>query len=69
VDDGDLGWTSVDPPQTVLKTAGLPSAKVHHDPPEFGPDDRDSASVHKRPSASADLAVILAVVHRSDGCD
>jgi len=32
VDEGELGWTSMDPPQTVLKTAGLASTAVRQRP-------------------------------------
>ena len=54
-------------PQTVLKTAALPSTAVHGGPLEFNRAPSDSRIVHLRPPLSVELAVFLAVsrlIHR-----
>jgi hypothetical protein len=48
-------------PQTVLKTAGLPSMDVHYGPLQFSGKHRWSVIVRQRPRMAAGLAVILAV--------
>jgi hypothetical protein len=60
-DECDLGRTSMDAPQTVLKTAGLTSAVVHNWPPAFGIEPENSLDVRSHPQSVAGLAVILAV--------
>jgi hypothetical protein len=55
---------SAAPRKTVLKTARLASADVHHGPPRFSLCYRDSAVVRHRPQTSVGLAVILAVIWR-----
>src|SRR6266851_9796606 len=54
-------------PQTVLKTAALPSRAVHGGPLEFDRAPSDSTIVQLRPPLSVELAVFLAVsrlIHR-----
>jgi len=48
-------------PQTVLKTAGLPSARLRQGPHKFGHQRQHSMLVRIRPQSSAGLAVFLAV--------
>jgi hypothetical protein len=65
---GGDGWESNPPrtphsaPQTVLKTAWLASADVHHSPPGFNLSCWHSVVVRHRPQSSVGLAVFLAVV-------
>ena len=54
-------------PQTVLKTAGLPSTDVRQGAHTFSYARSQSVIVRDGPQPSAGLAVILAVVDRSDG--
>jgi hypothetical protein len=54
-------------PQTVLKTAGLPSRAVRYRALQFGRSHPWSAIVRRRPLKSAGLAVILAVIGRGRG--
>ncbi len=64
---GGDGWESNPPrrlnsaPQTVLKTAGLESAAIHHRLHKFSLRRSLSVIVRHRPPQSADLAVFLAV--------
>ncbi len=52
-------------PPAVLKTAGLPSTAVHGRPLEFDRGPSDSRIVRPRPPVSVELAVFLAVSHRT----
>ena len=54
-------------PQTVLKTAGLPSADVRRGAHTFSRAWSQSVIARDGPQLSATLAVIMAVVDRSDG--
>src|SRR5712692_5121212 len=49
-------------PQTVLKTAGLPSIDVHRGPLQFDRTPSDSRTVRLCPAVSVTLAVFLAVI-------
>ena len=53
-------------PQTVLKTAGLPSARVRGGLLRFDCVHSDSRIVRLPPPVSVELAVFLAVSHRTD---
>ncbi len=72
VESGGDGWESNPPrtphsaPQTVLKTAGLPSTAVQGGPLEFDHAASDSRIVLLRPPVSVELAVLLAVSHRQE---
>ena len=65
---GGDGWESNPPrtnqqaPQTVLKTAGLPSRQVRSGPPEFGSAPSDFRIVRLCVSACTESAVVLAVI-------
>ena len=66
MDEGELGWTSANTPQTVLKTAGLASFSVHQRPLEFDRRLADSTFVRCRPQASGNLAVMLGLLPNPD---
>ena len=61
VDDSELGWTCMDAPQTVLKTASLASTHVQRRQLRLDRSLAHSIAVHLRPQLSVILAVILAV--------
>ena len=60
-DVGELGWTSVDAPLTVLKTAGLASTDVRRRAPNFGRQRPQPVVVRLRPQLCAGMAVFSAV--------
>jgi hypothetical protein len=54
-------------PQTVLKTAGLPSATVHQQPPKFGRVGQECVAVRHCPRSAVGLAVKLLAVSDPTG--
>ena len=66
-DQRESEWTSMDAPQTVLKTAGPASTAVRLRPLQFRHAPRQSVVVRLRPLSSAGLAVTLAVGKHGPG--
>jgi len=66
-DIGELGRTSTDAPQTVLKTAGLASAAIHYRAPEFEDRAYESVNVRQCSVPVGPLAVFLAVIRDVEG--